>query len=277
MTKLTGGMAAFVFATAGIAPWMVANVRGEEASREPLPVEELFQSTLVYTEPKGEVQLVLGSFYRNGRGADVWGLQTAVEYGLTDHWQIEVEWQPWLSRRPDGAGRRTGGVGDVELATLYSFMNLYGSDYHAALSFEVEVPTASVNKELGEGFMEYAPSVIVARDFPAWHRAQLFSQLGLGFEHRVRTADEEEEEESAAHSVFWNAGAFVVFDPVVLSGEVNWKNNRWNHDGEENEWYLTPGVTWKFSREFQAGVAVPVGLNTGADRYRVMFQAVAEF
>lgn len=257
---------------------VVANSTGDERRAEPLPVEEMFQSTLVYAEPKGEVQLVLGSFYRNGRSADTCGLQAGVEYGLTDAWQIEVEWQPWLDRRPDGPGRRTSGIGDVELSTLYSFMNIRGSDYHAAVSFELELPTASVDKELGEGVMEYAPSVIVARDFPAWHRAQVFSQLGLSFEDRVRSGDEEEGgEEPVAHSVFWNAGFFVPVERVVFSAELSWRNNRWNHHGEESEWYLTPGATWKISDDVQAGVAVPAGLNTGADRYRVLFQLVTEF
>lgn len=254
----------------------VVAMAGEPSAARP-PLEELFQSDLVYTQEKGEIQVTLVSLYRNGRQADSCGVLAGVEYGLSDAWQIEVEWTPWLDRRPDDGGRRTSGVGDVEVATLYSFMNVRETDYHVAASFGVELPTASVDKELGEGFIDYEPSLIVARDFPRWHGVQLFSQLGLSLVQRVRSPDERSEREPAAHGVFWNAGFFVPFERFVVSSELNWSNNRWNHHGEENEWYVTPGVTWRLAEDWQMGVAIGAGLNETSDRYRIITQLVGEF
>jgi len=55
--------------------------------------------------------------------------------------------------------------------------------------------------------------------------------------------DSDDEPEPAAHEPFWSSGFLLPLKPLVVSGEITWLNNRWNHDGEENQLYVTPGLT----------------------------------
>jgi len=57
------------------------------------PIEELFKSDVVYPEEQGEFEMELVSLYQNQHGGlREWILPLSMEYGLTDSWQIEAEW-----------------------------------------------------------------------------------------------------------------------------------------------------------------------------------------
>jgi hypothetical protein len=166
------------------------------------PLNELFQSEAVYPQEAGEIQLTLRPLFQRGEEGDkTYQHILGLEYGITDEWQLELGFASFVDHDPtDGAS--TSGIGDLELGTKYSFMRIRESNVHAAVAFEVTVPTGDPDRELGEGFMEYEPSLIVAKDFPEWHGLQLFAQLGLGFVDRVReetserpAADDAEEED----------------------------------------------------------------------------------
>ena len=75
------------------------------------PMQEAFAGELVYPQEQREVQLTLGP------SADwccdrAWDLPLTVEYGLTDAWQVEVEWTSLASIRAAGHDRATG-IGDL--------------------------------------------------------------------------------------------------------------------------------------------------------------------
>src|ERR1700733_1691065 len=137
----------------------------ESTNRLTRPIEELFQTDVVYPEEKGEFQFELAPTFQCAASGDTWTVPLSVEYGLTSKWQVEAEWNAFVQHNLTD-GPTTRGIGDLELGTQYSFMNVGGSLFHIAPRFSIEFPLGDVNKDLSEGFIEYEPAVIVARDFP---------------------------------------------------------------------------------------------------------------
>jgi len=240
------------------------------------PIEELFKTHVVYPEEKGEVQVELASVYQNHTGGDTWTIPVSLEYGLTDRWQVEAEWDSWVQRYPQNHPV-VRGVGDLEVGTQYSFMNIGNSLFHVAPRFSIQVPVGDVNKGLSEGFLEYEPAVIVAKDFPELHHTQVFTEIGAGFVQRVNTPADAGDTQPAAHELNWGSGFFVLFRHAAATLEFNWANNQWNHHGPENELYLTPGYLWRATRNMEIGLGIPVGLNNGSDRFEVIAHLVWEF
>src|SRR5450432_1843611 len=90
------------------------------------PIEELFKTDLVYPQEKGELQVELASIYQNHAGGDTWTIPLSMEYGLSDRWQVEAEWNSLVQRHPRNQPV-VRGVGDLEIGTQYSFLNIGGS------------------------------------------------------------------------------------------------------------------------------------------------------
>jgi len=241
------------------------------------PIEEVFKTDLVYPQEKGELELEVTSLYqKNTSHSDTWSFPLSLEYGLTDNWQMEAEWNSFIQRDVHGHSVASG-IGDLELGSQYSFMNVGGSLFHIAPRFSVEIPLGDVNTDLSEGFVEYEPAVIVARDFPELHQSQLFTEIGASFVQRVKSPAETDDEEPAAHEFDLGAGFFTLFPFGATTLEFDWSDNKWNHHGEENQLYLTPGILWKVAREVELGVGIPVGLNQQSDRYDIAAHVVWEF
>lgn len=240
------------------------------------PVQELFQTDVVYPQEAGEWQFTLAPIFRRERAADVSEISASVEYGLTDAWQVGVGWSA-LVQRDAKNGRTTRGIGDLELGTKYSFLNIGGSSFHAAPRFSVRLPSGNIDKELTEGFVEYDPSLILAKDFPELHNAQLFAQIGLGLVQRVKEPAHVRDRQPAAHQFIWSAGFFVPFERWVPTLEFSANNNRWNHGGEDNQMYLTPGCVWKLFRSAEIGAGVPIGLNRGSASFGIISQFIYDF
>jgi hypothetical protein len=249
----------------------------EEETAEPLrPIETLFLTELVYPQQKGEMQFTFSPSLHRERERDLWRAPWLIEYGLTDAWELGLLWDAFVYSEPEH-GHATYGVGDPELEIKYSFMNIAGSGFHTAVGFGVQFPVGSVDKGISEGFMEYEPFVILAKDLPALHHLQLFTQVGVDFVQRVREADDADEHEPAAHELFWSNGFLLPIKPFVVTGEITWTNNRWNHDGEENELYVTPGLTWRLPHAWETGVGLPVGLTDTSDHWRLILHITKEF
>jgi hypothetical protein len=240
------------------------------------PIEELFKTDVVYPQEVGELELELASAYQNNAGQDKWTLPVSLEYGLTDSWQVEGGWDSLVQRYPRNQSAARG-VGDLEFGTQYSFMNLGGSSFHIAPRFTIQVPVGDVNKGLSEGFLEYEPAVILARDFPELHHTQFFTEIGASWVQRVNRPKDAADAEPAAHELNLGSGFLVLFPRAAATLEFNWANNKWNHHGAENELYVTPGCLWRARRNVEIGLGIPIGLNHGSDRFDVLAHLVWEF
>lgn len=254
------------------------HVRAQEAERQqPQPLQEVFQTELVYPQEKGEVQFTLSPTFSKGAGLKLFQTPLTIEYGLTSKWQVELEWQAASFRRERGEGETMRGIGDLRLGTKYSFMNMRGSSFHSAVGLEVGMPTGSAEKELSEGVIEYEPYFILARDFQRLKGAQLFAQAGVGLLQRVKGHASENEDGPTAHEFNLNVGSFVPVSHVVLTGELNWQTNRWNHGGQESLLYFTPGLVWHPASTWEVGVGVPIDLTRDADGFRNILKLTYEF
>jgi hypothetical protein len=252
------------------------NDAGDATNGVKRPIEELFKTDLVYPQENGELEVEVASFYQNHAGGDTWTIPISFEYGLTDNWQVEGEWDSLVQRYPKNQSV-VRGVGDLELGTQYSFMNIGGSLFHVAARFSLEIPVGDVNKDLGDGFLQYKPAVILARDIPELHHTEFFAEIGASLVQRVNTPKDADEAQPAAHELNLGTGFFVLFPHGAATMEFNWANNQWNHHGTENELYLTPGFLWRASRSVEIGLGIPIGLNRSSDRFEVLAHVVWEF
>ena len=219
------------------------------------PVQDLFQSILVYPQERNELQFTSSPSFRKGQDENQWLLPLAVEYGVTDAFQVGAEWLAYKHRDPEDEPSEEG-VGDLELETQYSWMSIGDRPVHAALALAVRIPTGDEDKELGEGSVAAEPVAILAVDLAALNGGQLFFNLGAEI-------DKDQTEKLI------NVGAFMPLRNWVPSLEWNW-----SEDAEER--YLTPGLTWHADDAWYFGLGVPVGLNDEADDYRLIFQIVYE-
>ncbi|MEO8379114.1 MAG: hypothetical protein ABI779_05580 [Acidobacteriota bacterium] len=244
----------------------------EEREESQQLVQEVFQTELVYPQEKGEVQVTAAVNWNEEQDGRTKEVPLSLEYGLTDAWQIEMS-LTGVDRRFEG-GDSSQGVGDLEVGTKYSFMNIGGRPLHAAVGVEVTLPVGDPDQGLGEGLLQVEPFVAVGRDFPELNRMHVFGQVGLGLVRRTRGGDDEGQ---PAHELSVNTGLLVPVQNFRLVAELNWASNRWNHDGDETSLFVTPGVVWDLPGTWELGVGVPIGLMNEGDRYRVITQLIYEF
>jgi hypothetical protein len=241
------------------------------------PVEELFLTDTIYTQSKGEIQLGLLSGYQKWRDLEVLQLEASLEIGVTDAWQVDLEWTGYQLRRSEDSASE-GGIGDVEIGTQYSFMNLGGGSFSIAPRLAIEFPLGDVDTGLSEGVIVYQPSVIVAHDLAAPRPAQLFAQLGLSIVQRVRTAADPEAEDSESNQIIANAGFFdQLTRRWIVTLELNWTTSRFGNFGEESSFYVTPGSLFNLTPGLQAGIGAPIGINSGAARYQIIGSLACDF
>jgi len=232
------------------------------------PLQEVFQTELVYPQEKGALQLT--SSFTFSKANHEFSNDLTLEYGLTPSWQVDLEWQSF-ARKKSFDGQILRGSGDLRLGTKYSFMNVRGSNFHSAVGFELGLPGASASRGISEGKIEYEPFVIVAKDFPSLSRMQLFSQLGLSFAHSISGSMSDENDRNET-TVEWSGGMFVPYRRARFTSEISWSKS-----SDECHLYLTPGLVWKLPRDLEVGAGMPIGLTRDAEPFRIIAHVVYEF
>ena len=131
----------------------------------PQPIQEMFQSNLVYPQEKDEIQFTLfPSFNKNQSGQKARTL-FEVEYGITDAFQVIFEWDGLLYQNPM-TGPTIAGPGNIEVGAQYSWMALGDGNTHFSFGNLIELTVCPVAIGLTEGFIEVQPFIVLARDFP---------------------------------------------------------------------------------------------------------------
>lgn len=209
------------------------------------PPEEVFQAAIVYPQEQGEVQVTLLPSMGNFAGRTTGQLPVSIEYGLTDAWQMEVEWGGYTY----GADAEDEQLG---IGTQHSFLGLRDGRTHAALGLEVAIP---IGEQADEAF-EIEPFVTLAQDLDRVPM-QLFAQVTL----------EQELEEGATLGEAWrvNTGAFYALPSVVLTAEMHWEL-----DGKNNHVYVTPGVVKALPGEWSIGLGAAIGVTQAADAFQLV-------
>lgn len=250
-------------------------------------IEELFLGESAFPQEKGEFQITFGVVHLDGDDEQITDLSLMAEYGLTDWLQVEVEvpyrFIEYVEEdegdkdigeveydgegeeendgdkgellidlvRSSAGGDEKGdehdadGLGDVEVGLLACLIQKEA--LVLSLALEVGLPTGDEDEELGEGKVEWEPSLLLATNL---RNAQLYFGVGGEF------ADEE-------GSIFtYTAAMAYPVKPCVgvleLDGSL---------DGEEGDTaYLTPGMVWHGAKDVEVSFGVPIGLtNDSAD------------
>ena len=239
----------------------------------PQPIQEMFQSKLVYPQEEDEIQLTLLPSFRKSDNTKNVRTLFEVEYGITDAFQVIFEWDGLLYKNPN-RGPSISGPGNIEIGAQYSWMGLDDGHTHFAFGNLIELPVGPVDNGLTEGFLEVQPFVVLARDFPEINQSQIFVELGFNWGEKTRSVPSDSE--PAINSIYWNVGAFYPFGSWRATLELNGSNNEWD-GGDTNEIFITPGIINKLSREWEIGIAAPIGTTSSTDDYRVVGYLMREF
>lgn len=216
-------------------------------------INELFQSNVVYTQEADELQLTLRPVYLNSADSDHWLLSVETEYGITDALQVEIEWTAYARDVPD-TEPSVDGVGDLSIGAQYSWLNLGDKPLHVAIALEVVFDVGDDDLELNEEDTVWEPFVVVASSL----------DFLMGIEAFVEIGGEISSEES---ETYFNIGGYREWGYQLLSLEYNY---------EEEERYLTPGISKRWQSGWEAGIGIPVGLNDESDNYRVILLLIHE-
>lgn len=233
------------------------------------PLEELFQTELVYPQEKNEFQFSLSPEFQRLNNYNQILIPIKAEYGITNSWQVELDWCSYQNRYIHALSTDKG-IGNLQIGTQYSFMNIANSNFHAAAGFEIDIPLRNIPDESEERNLEYEPYVLLAFDFPRLNHSQLFAQAGLGFVLQKGIRKENEEPETKEFKL--NGGLFVPFRKTILTSEISW-----NSVNDENQIYYTPGMVLNLSGGWETGIGVPIGLNNQSDKYRIVAMITFEF
>ena len=239
----------------------------------PQPIQEMFQSNLVYPQEKNEIQFTLFPSFRKNQNAKKARTLFEVEYGVTDEFQLIFEWEGLLYRNPRNDPTITG-VGNIEIGAQYSWMGLGDGNTHFSFGNLIELPVGSVENELTEGFFGVQHFIVVARDFPELNQSQIFFEFGFDWVKQVRNVSESLAPE--VDSMSWNIGAFFPIELWRATLEINGNNNKLD-GGNTNDIYVTPGTIYKLSKEWEIGIASPIGVTKTSDDYRVIGYLMWEF
>jgi hypothetical protein len=226
------------------------------------PLQELTLTEVVYTQEKGELQLSLASVFDNGRGRDSITIPLSVEYGLTDRWQVGLEWSSITHQR--FIGRALTETGGFSIGTKYSFMNIGGSQTHAAVGVEAGMAKRFEPDASSERGREVETFAAFATEFNQ-RGAQVFGHVGWGFE-AAGDGDGEIEKELQL-----NAGALLPTGSVTWAVELNLRNESFSVR-DAHELYVTPSITFTRRGRWEFGVGAPVGLTLESNRLGLAVQ-----
>jgi hypothetical protein len=238
------------------------------------PVQELFFTEVVYPQEKGEIQLTLGALLDRTRSrSDKSALMPlSVEYGLTNHWQIQAGWDGHTQfHRSPFKHMRTA---RVSVGTKYSLMNIAHSHTHAAFGVDVEFPHAETFAEgEGEEGMEIEPFAALAADLP-WSLT-VFGSVGMSFEPR-EIADLAESGDRPDDRGTISFGGLKAFRYVTLVAEYTNRSDQlpWRLDGAP---LVTPSIVIHPGHQWELSAGLPIAVRHGQRRPGVAMNIIKEF
>lgn len=185
----------------------------------------------------------------------------SLTYGLLEKVEIGAGWGlQWLDRKNQES---RFGISDLVVAGRYRFFEANraertpGLDVEAGFSF----PTASFDKGLGTGGLGilFGWGLVLPLD-------PLRAHFGMGFKYNTENSDDLQ-----VGSVFsYNGGVTYPLkefkEQVFLTGELKGFNHGRNkrsgtkEGAAADELYLSPGVLWKFHKQFQFAGSLLIGL-----------------
>lgn len=274
-----------------LSPWLLllcitsVFANGDNDQKITKPVDNgypYFISGSVFPNDQGQLEITMVPMYfRADHRRDTIWLQQA-SYGITDSWLVYMSIIPYMiHRQPELVIRKKiissdrwlqeSGNGDAAFGMQYSWMYIKNTTCSAAVTFDIAIPSGIINKNLTDGMIYYTPTVILAKDFihNKW-RTELFAQGGISFAQRGKRHSDPRLDEPPANLFIFNGGIAERSERVNYSLEFNWITSTWNHDGDDNEIYITPGVYLYVRKDVAIGLGVPFGLTKTSADYQII-------
>ncbi len=234
-------------------------------------LQDVFQSELVYPQEKNEFQFTLLPQFQESEDFNSFNIPFNAEFGLTDSWQIALSLNSF-SRIVPHSEDSFRGVGNFQIGSKYSFMNIANTNFHAAVGFELGIPFRNQNTDSGYGLISYEPFMSLAIDFPRLHQIHLFVMTGLEFFNKKNKVNEE----LNPTEFNLNGGFLFPYKFIVLITELSCNTNKLS-GGDEVELYYTPGIILNLLGAWEAGLGIPIGLNQQSDSFGIMAMFTFEF
>ncbi|MBI4397031.1 MAG: transporter [Elusimicrobia bacterium] len=209
---------------------------GRALDQEDQLLQEFLIAESVHPQLAGRAQLTVGADHGEDDNFVTGRLPLLVEYGLTDEWQIDAE-VPYLYLDPEG-GNREYGLGDTQVGVFYTLwdrLDPYTVSFRARQVF----PTGDEDEGLGDDEYTFRPSIITARAF------------GAGQLHGAVTANISDETDF----LYSLAGVYPLTN-WRFAAELEGTNEA------DGRWRIAPGVFYKPTSLFEAGIGVPFGLTS---------------
>jgi hypothetical protein len=117
------------------------------------------QTEGAFTVPKGMFQFEAGLFNHSRRldtddrvESTIWG-EVNAKYGLTDHVDVQLLWQPWAEMRDAGAGTYREGINDLTARLKWNVIGNDGGSFAMSLLPFVKIPIAKhrIGNDMWEG------------------------------------------------------------------------------------------------------------------------------
>ena len=220
-----------------------------------LPLQELIRTRVVYPQERGEIQITAKSLFDGGPAARSLEFPLGIEYGLTDKWQVELEWS--ALNRVSSAGESAVESGRPSIGSQYSFMNILGSRVHTMVGAEAALDGREVE-----------PYTAFAVDLNS-RGVQLFGDASWEFARGLV------EEDESGREARWGAGMLWPFSAATLATEFEARG-----DGlalrDSSEMYVIPSMTLRPAHRWEIGIGLPIGLTGDSNRLGVSVLGVYE-
>lgn len=259
---------------------------------EPEEPDYFFLTGGPYTQKRGSPQIIWANQWAwSGEGPGRLREYTGAgrfEIGLTDRWEADFEFGA-VNLRQGGDGQ--SGVADFLAGARYRLLDESFAPFALTLGPQVVLPTASVERGLGNGEPGYALDVAAAKDWggPVFLAASLNVLWTPNVPSGVgpTAQDVDLTDIGAAMALAWRAlerstnGG--VHHDIHIFLETGWDQTEAPEDGSATRtsfWLLSPGFRYGFTSAGGAlteiGVALPVGINRSAPDWGWIIQAQFE-
>jgi hypothetical protein len=243
-----------------IAPFVILGSlasRAAPADEQPICADRPGKANPTCTVPKGMVQLETGLIdwsrdsSAGARSEAVVIASTAIKYGLSDRWHVELDVAPYESLRVHGASlaARDSGLGDLFVRSKYRMTPRHG--VQVALSPFVKVPTAK--HPIGNGRWEAGVAVPID---VAIARSPLSITLGPELDWLA------DDDGSGHHAAMVQVAAlgWQLTDKLSLSGEL-WSQWNWDPAGTTRQATADAAFACLVSNDLQLDAGANFGLN----------------
>jgi len=156
-------------------------------------------------------------------------------------------------------GSSENGIGDLELALKWNFLEEKGSVPGLALKFGSTLPTGDEDTGLGSGGYDLFALLIAGK---ALGNVEIY--LNLGYARIDKTAEGDKPDIFAASL----AGKWEMIEALALVGEVMYETP--GADGEDPPVAMTAGLVWEIADNFSVDIGGRVGLTDTAPDWSVL-------